>query len=259
VLLATVLAGCAGPERGAHEMLNAVLWQQDSAEYRALAMQSYALAAMRLDEALAAPGWSAALEQGGDASGLPPAVVLDLDETVVDNARYEARIVTRLGEYDRESFARWCEEGGAAVVPGAGEFLAHARSRGVAVFFYTAREERLRDCTLRTLRAAGIAPLDPATVFLRGAGAKSEIRRRIAATHRILLLIGDSLEDFVHGSKGPPEARRALVRRHRAWVGERWIVLPNAMYGHWEATLYGFDYATPRGRKLEVKRSALRP
>ena len=93
-MLATVLAGCAGPERGAHEMLNAVLWQQDSAEYRALAMQSYALAAMRLDEALAAPGWSAALEQGGDASGLPPAVVLDLDETVVDNARYEARIVT---------------------------------------------------------------------------------------------------------------------------------------------------------------------
>ncbi len=251
------LAGCAGD--GGHEMLNAVLWQQHSAEYRALALQSYATALVRLDEALATPGWSAALEQRGDAAALPPAVILDLDETLIDNARYEARIVTRLQEYSRASFAAWCEEGGAAAVPGAVEFVTAARARGVTVFYYTAREERLRACTVRTLRAIGAGPVDDAHLFLRDAGTKEEVRARLASRYRIVLIIGDNLEDFVHGSKADAAARSALVSRHRHWFGRRWILLPNPVYGHWESLYYDFDHGAPRARKIEGKRSALVP
>ncbi len=258
---ALALGACAAPGDAtrAHEMLNAVLWQQHAPEYRALARQSYALAELRLREGLEA-GWSAALEQPpGSAGALAPAVVMDLDETVIDNSRYEARIVTRLGRYDRDSFARWCEEGGAGAVPGAVEFVRAARSLGVTVLFYTAREERLRECTLRTLEALGLGPLVPDQVFLRGAGSKGEVRARLAARYRLVLLVGDSLEDFVDGSKADPQARLALARRHRERFGRQWIVLPNATYGHWEAAWYRFDYGAPRDAMIERKLDALEP
>src|SRR6187401_1865157 len=89
-----VLAGCAShapasqtPARprsstsAAHENLNAVLWVQTALEYEASALQAYRLAALQLDAALADPSWTAATEQKGDASKLPPAVILDIDET----------------------------------------------------------------------------------------------------------------------------------------------------------------------------------
>lgn len=255
VLAAVLLVGCV--RAPSHEMLNAVLWQQRAAEYRALTLQSYAAATTRLDEALATPSWSAALEQQPGADALPPAVVLDLDETVIDNARYEARIVTRLGEYSRESFAAWCEEGGASAVPGAIEFLVAARERGVEVFFYTAREEALRACTLRILHAIGAGPASHATLFLRGAGSKTQIRARLARSHRIVLLVGDSLEDFVDGTRTDEASRQAVADRHAAWFGRRWIMLPNASYGHWEALYYRYDYRAPRAEKLERKRAML--
>lgn len=250
-------AGCAPP--GRHEMLNAVLWQQHAAEYRAVALQTYALAAARLDEALDDPSWSAALEQTGGGTGLPPAVILDLDETVFDNGPYEARIVTQLGEYSPASFARWCESETPGAVPGAVEFISMARKRGVQVFFYTARREELAGCTVRSLKALGLGDDVAGSVFLRGAGSKSEVRARLARTHRILLLVGDNLEDFVDGSKSTPAARVNLVQQHAGWFGRRWIVLPNPVYGHWEAAYYGFDYDVPRHEKVQSKRKALSP
>lgn len=255
VLAALLLAGCAATVP--HEMLNAVLWQQRSAEYRALALQSYALATARLDEALATPSWSAALEQAPGAHRLPPAVVLDLDETVIDNARYEARIVTQLGEYSPENFAAWCEEGGAAAVPGALDFLAAARARGVAIVFYTARAEALRECTLRTLHMIGAGPVPPHMLFLRGDGSKAQIRSRLAQRYRIVLLLGDNLEDFVDGSKADETARQTIAERHAAWFGQRWIMLPNAVYGHWESLYYDFDHGTPRLERLRRKTAVL--
>jgi acid phosphatase len=254
-LVTMLLAGCANAPP--HEMLNAVLWQQRAAEFRALALQSYATATARLEEALATPSWSAALEQQPGAASLPPAVILDLDETVIDNGRYEARIVRRLGQYSPESFAAWCEESTAGAIPGAIEFLAAARARGVAVFFYTAREEALRECTARTLRAIGAGPVAQQSLFLRGAGDKAQIRARVAMTHRIVLLVGDNLEDFVAGSKTDEAARRAIADRHAQWFGRRWIMLPNAVYGHWEALYYGYDQRMPRSARLGRKQAVL--
>lgn len=250
-----LLSGCTG--HTSHEMLNAALWQRAAAEYRAVALQTYALAETRLDEALARPEWTAALEQTGDASSLPPAIVMDLDETIVDNSRYEALIVTELGEYSRKSFAQWCESAPADGVPGAVEFIRSARERGVQVYFYSARLEALRECTLRTLTAIGVDSVVSDALFLRAPGGKSRVRKRLAARHRIVLLVGDSLEDFVAGSRADAAARGALVERHKDWIGRRWIVLPNPIYGHWEALYYDHDYDAPRAVKLQSKRSGL--
>jgi predicted secreted acid phosphatase len=75
-----------------NDMLNAEVWMQTAIEYRANCLTIYALAKIRLDEALADKNWTA-YDQTGDYLNLPPAVILDLDETALDNSPYEASLV----------------------------------------------------------------------------------------------------------------------------------------------------------------------
>ncbi len=167
--------------RGSHEMLNAALWQQTSAEYEASARQAYRLARVNLDLALEDPAWSAVLTPVANSAQLPPAVMLDLDETVFDNARYEARIILEYGKFTSQTFRQWCEEAAATAVPGATEFLRYAARRNVAIIYFSARSEKLRACTLRNLERLGLAIGDDTnTLLLRSSGGKAGPRRKIA-------------------------------------------------------------------------------
>lgn len=114
---------------------------QTAAEYRASAKQAYRLAELQLDVALRDPAWTAATEQTGDVSSLPPAVILDLDETVLDNSAFQARGVRDTSTYSEAAWNRWAEERKAGAIPGAIEFLTHAKSRGVAPFYVTNRSQ----------------------------------------------------------------------------------------------------------------------
>jgi len=259
-ILAPVLAGCSQPAArvDSHEMLNATLWQQTSAEYVGTARQAYLMARINLDQALADTSWTAALEQTGDYAGLPPAIMLDVDETVLDNTPYEVRIITKLGQYSQESFADWCHKENAPPVPGAKDFLDYAVARGVAVFYYSARRDSLRDCTTRNMRELGLPLPDDSRLLLNNGINKSKYRTMISGQYRILLLIGDNLEDFMDGSKSKPAARRDLARRYGDRWGQQWIVLPNPIYGHWESSCYNFDYRIPRDEQLRLKVQELR-
>lgn len=255
-------AGRAGdaPQPPGHEMLNAVLWLQSAAEYEALTRQAYQLAREQLDRAITDPLWTAALEQEGNFASLPPAIVLDLDETVWSNARYEARIVQRYGKFSPETFSQWCGESASPVLPGAREFLEYAHSRGVAIFYYSSRRERLRGCTQQNLGVQGLPVAHRADRLLLNDGTdKAEHRHRVSRNFRILLLVGDNLEDFTEGYKGTPAERKRVVKRYREYWGTRWIMLPNPVYGHWEASFYEFDYAMPRAKQLKRKFEGLEP
>ena len=239
-----------------HESLNAALWNQTSAEYIAVTSQAYQLAAANLDLALADTQWTAALEQRQDYSDLPPAVLMDIDETVLDNSRYNARIITQHGEYSQATFTAWCEEVAATAIPGAKAFVDHASARGVTVIYYSRRLEQLRDCTTKNLDVLGFPLPDPRYLWLnnkQAATSKAQIRAELATEFRILLLIGDDLGDFVAASKAAPEVRRALSSQHLERWGRQWIILPNPMYGSWETSLYGADYGAPRAEKLNAK------
>jgi len=271
LLCAWALVSCSafGPEsRGSnskeavnagHEMLNAAVWQQSSAEYVAVVNQIYRLARTQLKIALNDRDWTAALEQTGTYRDLPVAIMLDLDETVLNNTRYEARIIKRHQQYSVETFNRWCAEAGATAVPGAKEFLDYAISQGVTIFYYSARKEELRGCTLANLKKLGLPLIkERNTLLLDNGGNKGGYRAMVAANYRILLLVGDSLEDFVNGSKSAPAARNELVKKYTEYWGTKWIVLPNPMYGHWEATFYDFNYGQSREQQLQKKREALK-
>jgi len=251
-----LLNGCSHQQSrvDTHEILNAALWTQTSAEYRATTLQAYQLGSANLDRALADTQWTAALEQAGDYTDLPPAIMLDLDQTVLDTSRYNARIILQHNSHTREHFAEWCRQSTAPTIPGAKELIEHATRQGVAVIYVSARREALRDCTTRNLQALGL-PLPSRDHLLLNDGtpstSKTQRRADVAAQYRILLLVGDNLNDFVSDSRTDPDTRRALVNEHAARWGREWIILPNPMYGNWEASLYEYDYSLPRDERLD--------
>src|SRR5688572_24327988 len=162
---AAPVATPAGP--AASDNLNAVAWVQASAEYRLLAEQTYRSATALLDRALATRDWDALVpdERANPAAGLPPAVIVDIDETVLDNSPYQARLVRDGGSYDEVTWDAWVREERAAPVPGALEFARAAAAKGVTVFYVSNRAEHLEDATLANLRALGF-PLDRPDQFL---------------------------------------------------------------------------------------------
>jgi 5'-nucleotidase (lipoprotein e(P4) family) len=249
-----------------HEGLHAVLWSLTSAERYAAAEQSYRLARARLDEALAPEnaGWTAVPDQEGACAGLPPAVLLDVDEAVLDSASFQAGIVAAGGRFTLAEWNAWVRQARAPAIPGALEFTGHARARGVRIFYVTNREYAVEEATRRNLEALGFpVDADGANLLSRnersGWGRDKRSRRRFAAAeHRVLLIVGDDLNDFVSGSRADPQSRRALAQQWRSYWGTRWIVLPNPMYGGWERALYGFDEGLSRDERLRRKRDELR-
>ena len=144
------------------------------------------------------------------------------------------------------------------MVPGVLDFLQYAVDRGVAVFYYSARQESLRACTTRTLSALQLPLVNASRLLLNDGRSKADYRAMIARDHRVLLLVGDNLEDFVEGSRGAPDARRELVTANSHHWGREWILFPNPIYGHWESSFYGFDYRLPREDQLHRKLQELR-
>lgn len=229
----TGLIGC----RAAHENLNAVLWMQTSAEYQMICESAYGRATEALDRALADGKWTAAPEQTG-AQPLPAktAVVLDLDETVLDNSPFEGALVLGSADFSEQRWLEWSQRGAARLIPGSAEFIRAAAAKSVEIFYITGRSTAEKAATKKNL--AGL-PVSDETLLCKGeqGKSKSEQRAYVARTHRILLLVGDDLGDFIDGSTAAPEQRRLVAGKYRDWWGERWIVLPNPCYGSWERAL----------------------
>ncbi len=246
------------------EGLNAVLWVQTAAEYEASTRQAYALAEMMLDVALADPTWTAVTEQGGtDVFDLPPAVVLDVDETVLDNSPNQARQVADDRDFATDSWHAWVREEQAEAVPGALEFTQAAAARGITVFYVTNRRHEVEEPTRRNLAALGF-PLDDGidTILTRDEQSdwgsdKGTRRAQVAGTHRVLLQLGDNLGDFVSGVDVDIATRSGLVAEYADYWGRRWIVLPNPQYGSWDGALIDFNFGLSRADKRARKLDAL--
>ncbi len=249
-----LFAACANPPGGsggrpAHDDLAAVLWMAASAEYYASVEQAYWLATTRLDVALDGgdPSWTAAIEQVGDYQALPPAVVLDVDEGVLDTSGFQARLLASGDRFDVEVWNDWVREARASALPGALDFVRDASGRGLRIFYVTNRDHSVEEATRRNLQALGFpVDRDGANLLTLDERAgwdadKTSRRRFLAETHRIVLIVGDDLNDFVAGAHTTPEGRLELARRHRSQWGTRWIMLPNPVYGGWERSFRDFD------------------
>jgi acid phosphatase len=215
-----------------------------------------------LDKARKDKKWTAAIEQKAAYAKLPPAVILDIDETVLDNVMEEAEAAK--SGYKTGMWEEWVKQERAAALPGAVEFCKYAASKGVAVFYVSNRDAALEPSTLKNLDRLGF-PLQKAadSLLLRGErpewGSDKGTRRTVLAEkYRILLLIGDDFGDFLSNVRVSLEERRKLATEYASRWGERWIMLPNPMYGSWETALYGNQTSLSREEKLRLKRELLK-
>jgi acid phosphatase len=252
----------------ADDNLNAVLWVQRSAEYRAAAAQTYRAAIDHLDVALKQADWDALVpeERANATKGLKPAVILDIDETVLDNSPYQARLVRDGAEYSDPTWDAWVGERQAKAVPGVVEFARAANARGITLVYISNRAVHLKDATLANLRSAGLPVADDSVFLGLGTvvadceqdGSEKDCRRQLAGRqYRVLMQFGDQLGDFVRIHDNSPAGRQALADRYDGWFGERWWMLPNPTYGSWEPALFDNDWRQPREARRAAKRAAL--
>jgi 5'-nucleotidase (lipoprotein e(P4) family) len=265
---ATPAGAATAPDSSANDNLNAVLWIQRAQEYKAITEQTYRAAADRLDAALKESHWDALVpeERGNDAKGLKPAVVLDLDETVLDNSPYQARLVRDGKEYDEMTWDQWVAEKKAKAIPGVVDFARAANEKGVTLLYISNRAVHLKEATLANLRAEGL-PVADDSVFLglgtvvegcEQAGSEKNCRRRLAGQqYRVLMQFGDQLGDFVEVTANTNEGRDALLQQYHDWFGERWWMLPNPTYGGFEPAQFNNDFSQPRQARHDAKRAAL--
>jgi acid phosphatase len=283
IALCTLLAGCAhAPDRIApapaptpsgpvpNDNLNAVAWTQTAVEHDLIYREVYRVAGEKLGAALADPTWDALPKRDRkepQSSKLKPAVIVDIDETVLDNSPYQARLVANGKAYDEFTWSEWCREKRAKPLPGALEFAQDAATRGVTVFYLSNRAQDLNAATLENLRADGF-PVENDAVFLglgtvvggceQNGSEKGCRRALVGRTHRVLMQFGDQVGDFVDVDSNTPEGRRAAIEPYASWIGERWFVLPNPTYGAWEPALFSNDWAQPAGERRRAKIDALR-
>lgn len=225
----------------AHYGYDAVLWQHASAEAYRLQQQGYELAKLRLVENLKV------------ADKRPPAVIVDIDETVLDNSPYQIATAAKGYTYDQASWKAWTDRSAAAAVPGAVAFLNYARSLHCHIFYITNRDLRERASTLKNLDSLGFPQADEEHVLLMdGTSDKTERRARVATDHQVVLLVGDQLRDFderfkdrsVNDGKSNVDAMADTLARY-------FILLPNPMYGTYRDAIQGKGTDEEKHRNMD--------
>lgn len=231
-----------------------IAWVESASEYDALTLQAYQNATDHLDELIAdtsstaLPGWTGK-------AGQPIAVILDVDETSVSNVEFQAEID---GNFSHEAFDYWQQNNPSRRIMGAPEFVQAARDKGITVFFITNRPCHERDfapgpcpqqaITLEDLAEAGIET-DAEHLMLVGEepGWNREKRFRqelVARNHRVIMLLGDDLGDFLPCIRAKPiapcpvataQVRDRMTLEHSEYWGTRWHILPNPMHGSWSS------------------------
>jgi acid phosphatase len=262
VLFAALLLGaCATPctdcvpvEQTAEATELAALWAENAAEYQAVSAQVYALARRDLQRFLEDASWTA-LPGPQDIAGKPPAIILDVDETVVSNAGYQKTLA--YAPYTRLRHFTWMRDNKAVPIRGAAETIEAARALGIEVFFVTNRacEEfegvegscPAEQVTIDDLRETGVEA-DAEHVLMaweQPDWSKEKLHRReyVAKTHRVIMLFGDDYGDFVHCTREKPlppctepatrASRHAALDTYAEYWGNGWYILPNPMHGSW--------------------------
>lgn len=257
------------PANAPNDNLNAVLWVQRSQEYRASALQTWKLAAAQLDAALADGSWTALLpEEGGhhQSAKLKPAVVVDVDETVLDNSPYQARLVRDGSSYNDASWEAWVDERKAKPVPGAVQFAQAAAAKGVTMIYISNRTAAMRDATIANLRAVGFPVADDSVYLGLGTpvpgcaehGSEKGCRRQLVAqNYRVLMQVGDQFTDFLQVEDNSLAARDLLLDKYQGWIGSRWWILSNPTYGGWEGAAINNAWSLPANLRNGAKREAL--
>ncbi|KGL64275.1 5'-nucleotidase, lipoprotein e(P4) family [Polaribacter sp. Hel1_85] len=205
--------------------IQAVLWQQNAAEYRALTYQAYNLARIQLDNILIKNEFKK-----------PIAIVTDIDETLLDNSPYAGKQVELDEDYSTIRWTEWVKKEQAKSIPGALSFFNYAKSKNVTIFYISNRSSKQTKETIKNLKVKGFPFADKAHVILKNIDNQKETRRnRVRKTHEIVLFLGDNLTDFSSVFENQSTFQRnKSVDSLKTFFGRKFIIFPNPTYGDWE-------------------------
>ena len=202
---------------------HSMYWQKNAAEYHALCIQAYNVAKMKVDQALAAT------------SEKPLAIIADIDETVLSNQPYNEMLIAKNISFTQENWAEWVNKKSAVPIPGALEFYNYADSLGIEVIYLSNRRVENYAPTKANLISAGFPFDDDTIMLLRDKDGNKKARRKQLALYNVVLLIGDNLSDFDESFyKQPNDIRINRLKDTSALFGEKFILIPNLIYGSWE-------------------------
>jgi 5'-nucleotidase (lipoprotein e(P4) family) len=257
--LTLVFTGCATMSKGSatgdyttkdlnEQLVMATLWVQTSAEYRAICYQTFHLAKLNVDAAIASHSGSK-----------PLAVIVDADETVIDNSAYEAFLIGQDFGYSSKTWTPWMAAAEAKAIPGAVEFLNYIEEKGVEIFYITNRKMVGYEGTEKNLKRLGFPYVDKKHLLLRTDTSDKQPRRDIVAKdYEIVLLLGDNLNDFTSDfAKKSIDERFAEVELAYSQWGTKFIVLPNPQYGDWDGAVFKYNWGATAAEKDQMRKEIM--
>ena len=221
-----------------------LLWMRTSAEYRALAYQGYNVAMNAVKMAVTDPSHQRK----------PLAIVLDADETVVDNTKLMGEsIANGNGRFDAPWWRQAVHQGKSQAMPGAVEFLNEVHKQGVEIFYVSNRYAPVNlDVTIQNFKELGFPSVDKDHVLLFEKDSDKQPRfDMIAKKYYVVVYMGDNAGDFPIGTKGKTLAERnAIIDTHKEDFGTTFVVFPNPAYGSWVSALAkGYQNLSPEEQK----------
>jgi 5'-nucleotidase (lipoprotein e(P4) family) len=231
------------------QLMMSILYMQTSAEYRALCYQTFNLAKLNIDKALSAKK-----------TDKPLAVIVDADETIIDNSAYEAFLIGKNFGYSPDTWNKWMDAAEAKAVPGALEFLNYASKKGVEIFYITNRRIVGYKGTQKNLEQLGFPIVDKKHLLLRTDTSNKQPRRDLVEkSYNIVFLMGDNLNDFlnVFAEKSTEERFAETDKLKEEW-GKKFIVLPNPMYGEWASAVIDYKHGASAEEKDKMRKQSLR-
>ena len=248
-----VLSGCVPDQDAARYQLeqqnvSALNWMQQSGEYDALAYQAFNGARKAFDTAKVR-------------KGRRKAVIVDLDETMIDNSAYAGWRIQHNVPYTEKTWGQWMAAEQARPIPGAVEFARYVNSHGGTMFYVTNRDAKSFDHTAANIRKLGFPGVSAKTLLLNSGQSNKQARFDAvkAAGFDVVVYVGDNLNDFGSATYHKNnQQRRTFVAANSEAFGTKFFMLPNPSYGDWISGMAPDYYKQPVEKQLEINRKTIR-
>jgi len=202
---------------GENKLPNDVRWVVNSSEYESLCYQTYSYATQQLDK------------YKDKENNKSLAIIMDLDETVLDNSQYQVELYEKNESYNPDSWAVWVLKEEAKLVPGAKEFIDIVRKKNIQLIFISNRMDARLEATINNMKKCKVSSDSDIYLLRLDKADKKTVRRNevYTATGRmskhnkfeVVLYLGDAMGDFPINDVNE--------------FGKKQFIFPNPMYGKW--------------------------
>lgn len=254
---AILLSGCSHSfsESNAQDRLSsqatlAVNWMQQSGEYEALSWQAFNIAKETFLQRHALPGTR-------------KAVIVDIDETMLNNIPYEAWLIKNNRSYSDKTWHQWVSAGQAEAVPGAVSFAQFVLAHNGKIFYISNRNTVDYQATADNLTQQGFPDISRDTLILnegKNTNKASRFKKVIAKGYTPVIFMGDNLNDFTGETwHKTNDQRKHFVNVNSGKFGSDFIILPNPSYGDWEGGMSKAYWKVSPEQRMQIRSENLNP